>query len=206
MHIVGNLGSLFFYLYLKSLHDHQMANTRNRVANENNENNNTNPPPPPALEQVLIIQAQMLQTMQQTLANMQQAPQYQLAPQQQPRDKLGEFQRTKPPTFSHSVGPMDADDWLKIVEKKLQVVQCNNREKVLFVAHQLVEPAADRWDVYVEAQEEPKTINWQEFKNSFRSHHVPLGVMKLKKKEFEARLNDYERVCDSIHSIIPLCS
>jgi hypothetical protein len=38
---------------------------------------------------------------------------------------------------------------------------------------------------YVEAHEEPKSINWQEFKNSFRSHHVPLGVMKLKKKEFE---------------------
>jgi hypothetical protein len=29
---------------------------------------------------------------------------------------------TPPPTFSHSVEPMDADDWLKIVEKKLQVV------------------------------------------------------------------------------------
>jgi hypothetical protein len=47
-----------------------MANTRNRGANENNNNNNTNPPPPPTLEQVLIMQAQMLQTMQQTMANM----------------------------------------------------------------------------------------------------------------------------------------
>jgi hypothetical protein len=72
------------------------------------------------------------------MANMQQAPQYQPAPQQQPCGKLGEFQRTKPPTFSHSIEPMDADDWLKIVEKKLQVVQCNNREEVLFAAHQLV--------------------------------------------------------------------
>jgi hypothetical protein len=26
---------------------------------------------------------------------------------------------------------MDADDWLKSLEKKLQVVQCNNSEKVL---------------------------------------------------------------------------
>jgi hypothetical protein len=107
-----------------------MVNTRNRVANENNDNNNANPPPPPTLEQILIMQAQMLQTMQQTMANMQQAPQYQLVPQQQPRDKLGEFQRTKPPTISHSVKPLDADDWLKTVEKKLQFVQCNNREKV----------------------------------------------------------------------------
>jgi hypothetical protein len=35
---------------------------------------------------------------------------------------------------------MDVDDWLKTVEKKLQVVQCNNRERVLFAAHQLVGP------------------------------------------------------------------
>jgi hypothetical protein len=45
--------------------------------------------------------------------------------------------------------------------------------------------AADWWNNDVEAHEEPKTINWQEFRNSFRIHHVPLAVMKLKKKEFE---------------------
>jgi hypothetical protein len=162
-----------------------MANTRNHGANENNNNNNANPPPPPTLEQVLIMQARMLQTMQQTMANMQQAQGHQPAPQPQPRDKLGEFQWTKPPTFSHSVETMDVDDWFKTIEKKLQVVQCNNRENVLFASHQLVGPAADWWDAYVEAHEEPKAINWQEFKNSFRSHHVPLGVIKLKKKEFE---------------------
>jgi hypothetical protein len=48
-----------------------MANTRNHGANENNNNNNNaNPPPPRTLEQVLIMQAQMLQTMQQTMTNM----------------------------------------------------------------------------------------------------------------------------------------
>jgi hypothetical protein len=149
-----------------------------------NNNNNANPPPPPTLEQVLIIEAQMLQTMQQTMANMQQAPQYQPAPQQQPRDKHREFQWTKPSTFSHSVKSMDANDWLKTVEKNLQVVQSNNREKVLFVAHQLVGPAADWWDAYVEAHEVPEIINRQEFKNSFKTHHMSLGVMKLK-KDFE---------------------
>jgi hypothetical protein len=55
-----------------------MANTHNSGANENNNNNKyknnaNNPPPPPTLEQVLIMQAQMLQTMQKTMANMQQA-------------------------------------------------------------------------------------------------------------------------------------
>jgi hypothetical protein len=186
MHIVGNpyLYLFFIYLCLKSLPDHQMANTRNRTANENN-NATNNPPPPPTLEQVLIMHVQMLQTMQQTMANMQQAQGHQPALQPQQRAKLGEFQRTKPPTFSHSVEPIDVDDWLKTIEKKLLVVQCNNREKVFFDAHQLMGPTADWWDAYVEAHEEPESINWQEFKNSFRSHHVPLGVMKLKKKEFE---------------------
>jgi hypothetical protein len=105
-----------------------MANTSNRGANENN---NANTPAPTTLEQVLIMQAQMLQTMQQTMANMQQAQGHQPAPQHLPRDKLGEFWRTKPSTFSQSIEPMDADDWLKTIEKKLQVVQCNNGKKVL---------------------------------------------------------------------------
>jgi hypothetical protein len=80
---------------------------------------------------------------------------------------------------------MDVDDWLKTIEKKLQVVQCNNRDMVLFAVHQLIGPTADWWDTYVEALEEPETINWQEFRNNFWTHHVPFGMMKLKKKKFE---------------------
>jgi hypothetical protein len=162
-----------------------MINTRNRnvnIENNNVENNNaTNPPP--TLEQVLMMQAQMLQTMQQTMVNMQNSqPQ---EPPPLPRDRLGDFQHTKLPTFSHSMKPMDADDWLKTVERKLQVVQCNNREKVLLALHQLIGPTTDWWNAYVEAHEEPDTINWNEFKMSFRSHHVPQGVIELKKKEFQ---------------------
>jgi hypothetical protein len=97
-----------------------MVNTRNQHASSNNENNDAgNLPPPPTLEQVLLMQAQMLQIMQQTMTNMHQGHGHQQAPQPHPRDKLHEFQRTKPPTFSYSVEPMDVDDWLKTVEKKL---------------------------------------------------------------------------------------
>jgi hypothetical protein len=129
------------------------------------------------------MQAQLLQTMQQTLVNMQAAPPQ--APPPPLRDRLGEFQRTKSPTFSQAMEPMDDDDWLKSMEKKLQVVQCNNREKVLLASHQLSGPAADWWDAYVEAHEKPESINWPEFRAAFRAHHVPQGVIKLKKKEFQ---------------------
>jgi hypothetical protein len=79
---------------------------------------------------------------------------------------------------------MDADDWLKSIEKKLQVVQCNNLEKVLLASHPHSGPIADWWDVYVEAHKEPKSINWPEFRAAFHAHHVPQGVFKLK-KEFQ---------------------
>jgi hypothetical protein len=72
-----------------------MVNTRNHVTANNAENNgesnnqeaNPLPPPPPNLEQVLAMQAQMLQTMQQTLVNLD----AQLQAPPLPRDRLGDF-------------------------------------------------------------------------------------------------------------------
>jgi hypothetical protein len=73
-----------------------MANTRNCNNNnngdndgENNQHVNLSPPPPRTLEQVLVMQAQMLQTMKQTMVNMQ-ATQPQ-APPPPLRDRLGDF-------------------------------------------------------------------------------------------------------------------
>jgi hypothetical protein len=63
-------------------------------------------------------------------------------------------------------------------------VQCNNRENVLVASQQLSGPAADWWDAYVEAHEEPESINWSEFGAAFHAHHVPQGVIKMKKNEF----------------------
>jgi hypothetical protein len=82
---------------------------------------------------------------------------------------------------------MDVDDWLKSVEKKLQVVQCNNCEKVLLASHQLLGPTSDRWDAYVEAHEEFESINWQEFGAAFCAHHVPQGVIKLEEEFWDLK-------------------
>jgi hypothetical protein len=102
-----------------------------------------------------------------------------------PRDRLGDFQHTKPPTFSHAMELMNADDWIKSVEKKLQVEQCKNHEKVLLASHKLCGPTADCWDAYVEAHEEPDSINWPKFRAIFHTRHVPQWFIKLKKKEFQ---------------------
>jgi hypothetical protein len=48
-----------------------------------------------------------------------------------------------PPTFSHAVDPLDADDWLKVIGKKLDITQCNDWEKVLYTSGRLEGAASD---------------------------------------------------------------
>jgi hypothetical protein len=79
---------------------------------------------------------------------------------------------------------MDVEYWLKGAEKKLVIAQCTDHEKVLFAAHQLYGIAANWWETYCNAHVNIDTITWNEFKAHFRTHYVPRGTMKLKRKEF----------------------
>jgi hypothetical protein len=90
----------------------------------------------------------------------------------------------KPPTFANSPDPLDADDWLKSIEKMPNIIQCSDREKVLYAFGRLIDPTADWWDSYVAAHDAANTITWAEFSTQFRNYHIPAGLMKIKKKEF----------------------
>jgi hypothetical protein len=160
-----------------------MVNTRNNPCNgqANNANNN------PQMEQLLATQNQLMQAMLQTLNQLQpnhQAQQQYQPPPPPPQSRLGEFLRTRPITFSHTNDPMEAEDWLKGVEKKLVIAQCTDREKVIFATHQLYGTTANWWETYCNTHVNVDTITWNEFKARFRTHYVPRGTMKLKKKEF----------------------
>ena len=121
-----------------------MVNTRRSINTQEENNNNQNPPPPPpsTLEQQMAMQTQILQALAQTMVHMQQQ-QPNHVPQPHQPSRLGEFKRTQPPVFSHAVEPMDADDWLKDIDRKLHVAQCNDREMVLYASHQLTGQALD---------------------------------------------------------------
>jgi len=113
------------------------------------------------MEQFLAAQMQLIQNLTNTMANLQ-AQQNQQPPHapQPPRDKHREFMSHHPPTFSHSVDPLDADDWLKVINKKLDITHCNDREKVLYAAGILEGAASDWWDAYVAAHADANTITW----------------------------------------------
>jgi hypothetical protein len=77
-------------------------------------------PPPMSIEQMFLLQTQAVQAIGQTLAAIQQQqppPQPQMP--QMPSDKRAEFMRGHPPTFAHSSDPMDAEDWLRTVDREL---------------------------------------------------------------------------------------
>jgi hypothetical protein len=104
------------------------------------------------MEQFLTAQTQLLTNMANTITNMQ--AQMKQAPSPPPppaRDRHREFMSHKPPSFSHSPDPLQADDWIKMVEKMLNIVQCTDMEKVLYALGRLEGIAADWWDAYTAA-------------------------------------------------------
>jgi hypothetical protein len=180
-----------------------MVNTRNNQCNgqpssNNNNNNNAH------LEQLLTTQTQLMQAMLQALNNMQ--PNQQQVPPPPPphQSRLAEFLRTHPTTLSQAKDPMDVEDWLKGVEKKLMIAQCTDSKKVLFATHQLYGTAANWWEPYCNTHANVDTITWNMFKARFRTHYVPRVTMKLKRKEFTDLKQGGMTVNEYLNSFIQL--
>jgi Retrotransposon gag protein. len=105
----------------------------------------------------------------------------------------------KPPTFSSTTNPVEAGDWLHAVEKKLELLQCTDQEKVVFASHQLQGPASERWDHFRMNRAEGQPITWAEFTEAFKKTHIPAGVVALKKREFRALKQKDRTVTEYLH-------
>jgi hypothetical protein len=67
---------------------------------------------------------------------------------------------------------MDADNWLREIEKKLELTELTEEECVTVAAHQLIGTASAWWDSYCDSHLDPLHIGWDEFVEAFRSHHI----------------------------------
>jgi hypothetical protein len=104
---------------------------------------------------------------------------------QPPRNKRREFMQSHPPVFSHAADPLEADDWLRAMERELNIVQCNEQEKVLYASGQLQGAAQTWWESYQAARpNNAPPVTWNEFVTSFRARHIPAGVVAQKQEEF----------------------
>nr|ABG66286.1 retrotransposon protein, putative, Ty3-gypsy subclass [Oryza sativa Japonica Group] len=146
-------------------------------------------PSPPHVENnmqhLMAVQTQILQGLAAAIAGFQHSAHGNGHPHMgNNRSKLTDFLRSRPPEFSQTVEPVEADDWLKDVDRKLNLVQCTPVEKTLYASHQLRGPAADWWENYCNAHPEPTNIAWAEFATAFRAAHVPESAIDMKKEEF----------------------
>ncbi|XP_066365133.1 uncharacterized protein [Miscanthus floridulus] len=133
--------------------------------------------------EVLAMQGQFKQSMMQFFQNQ---PIGAPAPPP-PRDKRREFMQGHPPVFSHATDPLEADDWLRAVEKQLNIAQCDGQQKVLYASGQLQGAAQTWWESYQSAHpNNAPAITWLEFVRDFKAHHIPDGLIELKQEEFRS--------------------
>ena len=60
--------------------------------------------------------------------------------------KFKEFYKLKPPTFDHADNPIEADDWLCGIKRRLELVKCTDKEGLNIVTLQLRGIANSWWD------------------------------------------------------------
>jgi hypothetical protein len=95
-----------------------------------------------------------------------------------------DFSETRPPLFVKAEDPLEAYEWIRVIEQKFGLLRCMETQKPLFVAQQLHGPASTLWGNYVAVQPAGHQITWDEFKLAFREHYIPEGVLHMKQEEF----------------------
>jgi hypothetical protein len=52
-----------------------------------------------------------------------------------------DFSETRPPLFVKAEDPLEADEWIRVIEQKFGLLRCSETQKPLFAAQQLRGPA-----------------------------------------------------------------
>src|SRR3954468_11976596 len=112
---------------------------------------------------------------------------------------IQDFILLKPPVFSCSSEPLEADDWLRSIERKLDAAHVAPDDRVIFAAYFLEGTAAEWWENYVAMQPDGYVVTWQELCVAFRGYHLLDELMERKKEEFcnliqgEMSIHEYVR-------------
>jgi hypothetical protein len=160
----------------------------NNNDNDGNNNNDTNA----AIQQLVAAQAQLMQMMTQLIQanannnnNNNNNPPPPPPPPPPQVDRLARFLRLRPNKFSSATEPIVADDWLRSVNKDLTTCECTEAEKVCFTAHLLEGPAAMWWETY-QVTHPIDDLDWDTFREGFRTANISSGTINVKKEEFRS--------------------
>src|SRR3954463_2975256 len=85
---------------------------------------------------------------------------------------IQDFILLKPPVFRCSSEPLEADDWIRSIERKLDTAHVAPDDRVIFVVYLLEAAALKWWENYVAMHPDGHVVTWQEFCVSFRAYHI----------------------------------
>jgi hypothetical protein len=91
---------------------------------------------------------------------------------------------TKPPIFKVADESLHADEWLNTIEQKFRLLRLTEGMKVEYVSHQLHGPAGIWWSHRRHTLPAQVEIIWDQFKEAFRGHYIPPGLMATKHTKF----------------------
>ena len=106
---------------------------------------------------------------------------------------------TKPPPFKEAEEPLQAEEWLNMVEQKFRLLRLTDSLKADYAAHQLQGPAGIWWNHYRNALPENTVVDWNLFHEAFKGHFIPLGLM-VKHTEFMQLTQDNKTLKEYLHA------
>jgi hypothetical protein len=144
------------------------------------------PPPPPTLVELMqtVIESQRMlaETMRQLVnrddRNVRQGPE----PNQY--NSFKDFMDTKPSIFREAEEPLQADEWLSTIEQRFQLLRLTEGMKASYAGNQLQGPTGIWWNHHKTTFPANIEVVWDQFKEAFRGHFIPPGLMKIKHTEF----------------------
>jgi hypothetical protein len=171
------------------------------------------PPPPPITpsEAFMATQTevlrQILQMQQQIAQQMNRGPPHG-ANHEGPNQvtTYTQFIGMKPPTFSKTEDPLEAKAWIKAIEAKFSafVLPFSEENKANFAALQLRREALMWWD-HFKSMQRGCAITWEDFKQAFKSHHIPKRLMDRKMRELLALRQGSDTVYHYAQKFNSLC-
>src|SRR3954470_14028914 len=95
---------------------------------------------------------------------------------------IQDFILLKPPVFRCSSKPLEADDWLRSIERKLDTTHVAPNDQVIFATYFMGGDALQWCENYVAMQPVGHIVTWQEFRDAFRGYHLLEELMERKKE------------------------
>jgi predicted PolB exonuclease-like 3'-5' exonuclease len=113
----------------------------------------------------------------------------------------------QPPLFTKAEDSLDADVWLRVMHSKFPLLMgdCPDDTKARFTAQQLHGPARTWWDHFRAMLPTGHEVSWEEFKTTFRGHHIPAGILDRKLNEFLALIQGTRMVLQYVEAFKDLC-